>query len=81
MMQEYLNAQETDLLEIYRNYRREDLIWTLENVLPYIADPEMGRTAESLIEKLEAITQEEYERLLLYCFGLDAADGGPGRYW
>ena len=33
MMQEYLNAQETDLLEIYRNYRREDLIWTLENVL------------------------------------------------
>ena len=46
-----------------------------------VADPEMGRTAESLIEKLEAITQEEYERLLLYCFGLDAADGGPGRYW
>ena len=79
-MQEFLTPQEVDLLEIYRNYCKKDLVWTLENVLPYIADDEMIATIGSLLEKLDPISQEDYEWLLLYCFGLEAADDTYGRY-
>ena len=78
-MEELLNPQEIDLLEIYRNYSLADLVWTLENVLPYIDDPWMTKTILSLLSKLEDLTQQEYEKLLLYCFGLQASDG-TGNY-
>jgi len=52
-------AEETNLIAIYRHVTREDTAAHIADMLPYM-DCDMRRIAESAIQKLNGMSEEDY---------------------
>ena len=60
---EILTFEESRVLHIYAKKTREEVIGSIEFVLPYITDNEMKDVVKSLLDKLHSISNEDFEEL------------------
>lgn len=60
-----LTVEETNLLSIYNEGGKEQLIKNMTAALPYM-DADMRELAERTLSKVDALTDEEYAELSLY---------------
>ena len=64
-MNNTFTVEETNLLSIYHEGDKAQLIENINAALPYM-DADMRELAERTISKVDALTDEEYAELALY---------------
>ena len=60
-----LSVEETNLLSIYADSSKQALIENINAALPYM-DADMREFAQRTIQKVDALTEEEYAELAVY---------------
>ena len=63
MVSEILTYDESRILNMYARKPREEVIENIEFVLPYIPDTEMKDNCKSLLNKLRALSNKDYDEL------------------
>lgn len=64
-MNNTFTVEETNLLNIYHEGSREQLVENMTAALPYM-DADMRELAERTLSKVDALTEKEYAELALY---------------
>ena len=67
-MNNTFTVEETNLLSIYHEDGKAQLIENMTAALPYM-DADMRELAERTISKVDALTEKEYAELALYAAG------------
>ena len=60
-----LSVEETNLLSIYADSSKQALIENINAALPYM-DADMRELAQRTMQKVDALTEEEYAELAVY---------------
>ena len=60
-----LSVEETNLLSIYTDSSKQALIENINAALPYM-DADMRELAQRTMQKMDALTEEEYAELAVY---------------
>ena len=60
-----LSVEETNLLSIYADSSKRALLENINAALPYM-DADMRELAERTMQKVDALTEEEYAELTVY---------------
>ena len=60
-----LSVEETNLLSIYTDSSKQALIENINAALPYM-DADMRELARRTMQKMDALTEEEYAELAVY---------------
>ena len=60
-----LSVEETNLLSIYTDSSKQALIENINAALPYM-DADMRELAQRTMQKVDALTEEEYAELAVY---------------
>lgn len=60
-----LSVEETNLLSIYADSSKQALIENINAALPYM-DADMRELAQRTMQKMDALTEEEYAELAVY---------------
>ena len=60
-----LSVEETNLLSIYADSSKQALIENINAALPYM-DADMRELAQRTMQKVDALTEEEYTELTVY---------------
>lgn len=56
-------AEESNIICIYAGEGKDDVIGDIVMVLPYLDDMDLKNISQSILEKLQNMTNEEYERM------------------
>ena len=60
-----LSVEETNLLSIYADSSKQALLENINAALPYM-DADMRELAQRTMQKVDALTEEEYAELAVY---------------
>ena len=60
-----LSVEETNLLSIYADSSKQALLENINAALPYM-DADMRELAQRTMQKMDALTEEEYAELAVY---------------
>ena len=60
-----LSVEETNLLSIYADENKRALLENINAALPYM-DADMRELAQRTMQKMDALTEEEYAELTVY---------------
>ena len=60
-----LSVEETNLLSIYADSSKQALLENINAALPFV-DADMRELAERTMQKVDALTEEEYAELSIY---------------
>ena len=60
-----LSVEETNLLSIYTDSSKQALLENINAALPYM-DADMRELAQRTMQKMDALTEEEYAELAVY---------------
>ena len=64
-MEHNFTVEEVNLICIYAGENRGEVIEDIERALPYLDDKDMAELSNRIIEKLQNMTDEEFEQLEL----------------
>ena len=62
-------VEEVNLMCVFEGQDRTGMITDIKNVLPYIQDSDMAELAGQVLEKLEAMSDEEFAEAALEAAG------------
>ena len=58
-------VEEINLMCVFEGHDRMGMVADIENVIPHIQDSDMVELAEQVLEKLEAMSDEEFAQVAL----------------
>ncbi len=64
-MNTMFTVEESNLICIFAGEGRNEVIEDIERTLPYLDDPDMEELSSRVVRKLQNMTDEEFEQLVL----------------